>query len=124
MLVTLFTQLVQAAVVGIAVWCFFLAFGAVAIKESVQESWLGQPPDELVPLWADHGVTRELFRVATFIGGFAGLYFTVYALTDSHYRGPVPQGPARRPRAGGRRPARIPRASAGARRSAAEQRRQ
>ncbi len=86
MLVTLFTQLVQAAVVGIAVWCFFLAFGAVAIKESVQESWLGRPPDELVPLWTDHGVTRELFRVATFIGGFAGLYFTVYALTDSNYR--------------------------------------
>ena len=31
-------------------------------------------------------VSRELIRVATFLAAFAGLYFTVYAVTDENYR--------------------------------------
>ncbi|MGH3455824.1 MAG: hypothetical protein ACRDP2_15500, partial [Nocardioidaceae bacterium] len=31
-------------------------------------------------------VSRELFQVSVFLAGFAGLYFTVYAVTDSTYR--------------------------------------
>lgn len=81
-------QAVQVALVGIVVWAFFVLFGSVAISIPVQEAWLGSlaPIENLVPLWDGHGVTRQLLRVATFLGGFAAFYATVYAANDGVYR--------------------------------------
>ena len=31
-------------------------------------------------------MSRELVQVSTFLAAFAGLYFTVYAVTDENYR--------------------------------------
>ena len=31
-------------------------------------------------------VTEELLRVATFLAGFSGFYFTIYVVTDSTFR--------------------------------------
>jgi hypothetical protein len=81
-------QLVQVALVGLVVWAFFVLFGAVAIGLDVQQAWMGDlaTVDELVPLWDGHGVTRQLLRVSTFLGGFAAFYATVYAANDAVYR--------------------------------------
>ena len=31
-------------------------------------------------------ISNELFQVSVFLAAFAGLYFTVYAVTDENYR--------------------------------------
>jgi hypothetical protein len=81
-------QAVQVGLVGIVVWAFFIVFGTVAISADVQAAWLGSlsPVETLIPLWDGHGVTRQLLRVSTFLGGFAAFYATVYAASDSLYR--------------------------------------
>jgi hypothetical protein len=86
LLVLLITQLVQVALLAVAVWGFFVVFGTVAIGVDVQTSWLGHAPAVLIGMGGDGAVTRELLRVATFLAAFAGLYFTVYAVTDQAYR--------------------------------------
>lgn len=83
-LVLLISQALQVLLLSLAVYVFFLVFGAVAIQDHVIESWIEHPPDpilEAVPV-----VTIELVRVATFLAAFAGLYFTVYAVSDDTYR--------------------------------------
>lgn len=86
--VVVLSQLVQVSLVALVVWAFFVVFGALAISVPVQEAWLaGLAPVDVVWSWGpDHGVSRALLRVATFLGGFAGFYVTVYAATDTTYR--------------------------------------
>jgi hypothetical protein len=81
-LVLLLAQAIQVLLLSIAVWLFFLVFGAVAIDDEVVRLWIANDP---TPTWVPR-VSRELIRVATFLAGFAGLYFTVYAVTDGTYR--------------------------------------
>ncbi|PVG82695.1 hypothetical protein DDE18_10025 [Nocardioides gansuensis] len=82
-LVLLITQAVQVLLLALAVFGFFLVFGAVAMKDEVVEAWIGVPPT--YP-WGVGPVSRELVQVSTFLAGFSGLYFAVYAVTDQHYR--------------------------------------
>ena len=83
MLVLLITQAIQVLLLSVAVWIFFLVFGTVAINDAVIESWVGEAPHYL---FGTHLVSRELVQVSTFLAAFAGLYFTVYAVTDTNYR--------------------------------------
>jgi len=76
-------QAVQVFLLAVAVSAFFVVFGAVAIDDTVIESWIGSPPD--YPL-GQGVVSVQLFKVAIFLGSFSGLYFTVYAITDATYR--------------------------------------
>ena len=64
-LVLVVAQAVQVLLLSLAVFTFFMVFGAVAIDDSVITSWLG---------------------VSVFLAGFSGLYFTVVAITDELYR--------------------------------------
>ena len=82
-LVLLITQAIQVLLLSVAVWIFFLVFGTVAINDAVIESWVGEAPHYL---FGTHLVSRELVQVSTFLAAFAGLYFTVYAVTDTNYR--------------------------------------
>jgi hypothetical protein len=82
-LVLLVSQIVQVLLLSLAVFVFFVVFGAVAIDDLVIESWIGTPPT--YPL-GGFLVSRELTQVATFLAAFSGLYFTVYAVTDAVYR--------------------------------------
>ena len=83
LLMLLVAQAVQVLLLSLAVFGFFLVFGAVAIQDSVIESWIGAEPT--YP-WGISLVSRELAQVSTFLASFSGLYFTVYAITDSTYR--------------------------------------
>ena len=77
-------QAVQVVLLSIAVFAFFIVFGLVAIQQAgVIEPWVGHAPTyppgpEIVSI--------ELIRVATFLAGFSGFYFTVVAITDEVYR--------------------------------------
>jgi hypothetical protein len=87
LLVLLFSQAVQVVLLSLAIWAFFVAFGKVAISESVIEAWIGKAPTtgRLFGL-SIPGVYNELLQVAIFLAAFSGLYFTVYAVTDATYR--------------------------------------
>jgi hypothetical protein len=82
-LVLLVAQAVQVLLLAVAVFCFFVVFGTVAIDDDVIKSWIGELPT--YPL-GQHLVSRELARVSIFLAAFSGLYFTVYAVTDNIYR--------------------------------------
>jgi len=84
LLVLLVTQLAQVVLLAVAVWLFFLAFGAVAIDDDVVRSWVGEDAPHTV---SGLGLlSRELLQVSVFLAAFSGLYFTVYAITDNTYR--------------------------------------
>ena len=82
-LVLLIAQAIQVLLLAVAVWVFFLVFGIVAIDDAVIEEWVGNPPHYAGGFGL---VSRELVQVSTFLAAFAGLYFTVYAVTDGNYR--------------------------------------
>lgn len=90
LLVLLVTQALQVLLLAFAVFVFFIGFGLLAIHPSVIEAWIGRPPTEIVWHWwqltLHLPVSKELYQVAVFLSAFAGLYFTVYAVSDATYR--------------------------------------
>ncbi len=84
-LVLVVAQAVQVLLLALAVFGFFMVFGAVAIDESVIVSWLGEDGHPQPLLGLDF-VSVELLRVSIFLAAFSGLYFTVVAITDELYR--------------------------------------
>jgi hypothetical protein len=84
LLVLLITQMSQVLLLSLAVWVFFLSFGAVAIEDSVISGWVGDAAPHHVP--GLRFLSQELLQVSIFLAAFSGLYFTVYAVTDSTYR--------------------------------------
>lgn len=82
------TQAIQAALIGLLVWLFFIVFGVIAINAAVQQTWIGDlaPTDVFWTVADGHVISRPLIRVATFLGAFAAFYTTVYASTDDVYR--------------------------------------
>ncbi len=85
-LVLLISQGVQVLLLSLTVFAFFLVFGTVAISDDVVRAWVGQGPTNLPSLGRWVPVSNELFQVSVFLAAFAGLYFTVYAVTDANYR--------------------------------------
>ena len=83
-LVLVIAQAVQVFLLSVAVFVFFLAFGALAIDPSVITAWVGAGHPAYPP--GPHVVSIELLHVSLFLAGFSGLYFTVVAITDELYR--------------------------------------
>jgi len=81
-LVLLITQAFQVLLLALAVFVFFIVFGAVAMDETVLETWI--EADLTYAGWIP--VSRELLQVSTFLAAFSGLYFAVFAVTDETYR--------------------------------------
>ena len=78
------TQMVQALVLSLSVFAFFIVFGVITMRTALVKAWVvdaGVHNIEWLP-----NVSVELFQVSTFLAAFAGLYFTVYAVTDDTYR--------------------------------------
>jgi hypothetical protein len=78
------TQAIQVVSLALIVFTFFVVFGSIAIQPDVIESWVGHAPT--YETGGLHLVSNELFSVAVFLSGFAGLYFTVQAVIDQNYR--------------------------------------
>ena len=83
-LVLVIAQAVQVLLLAVAVFAFFMLFGAVAIDDSVITSWTGHA--EVGHVLGISAVSEELLQVSVFLAAFSGLYFTVYAITDEVYR--------------------------------------
>ncbi|VXB95730.1 hypothetical protein [Aeromicrobium sp. 9AM] len=87
-LVLLFNQAIQVLLLSLGLFVFFVVFGHLTISNDTVMSWTQQ--DHVTDLPSRFGkhlpLTNELFQVAVFLASFAGLYFTVYAVTDETYR--------------------------------------
>jgi hypothetical protein len=86
LLVLLVSQISQVLLLAVSVWLFFLIFGRVAISDSVIETWVGPGAPHHTRVLEQLGFSNELLQVSIFLAAFSGLYFTVYAVTDSTYR--------------------------------------
>jgi hypothetical protein len=86
-LVLLFNQAIQVLLLSFGLFAFFVVFGDLTIPDSTIVAWTQQDSvHDLPSLGKSLPVTNELFQVAVFLASFAGLYFTVYAVTDETYR--------------------------------------
>ncbi len=84
-LVLLVVQVGQVLLLAVAVFGFFLLFGGLVMTKDVQDAWTGLPGGVdsfgFLP-----NASVELLKVSLFLASFAGLYFTVSAVTDETYR--------------------------------------
>ena len=83
-LVLVIAQAVQVLLLSVAVFAFFMLFGAVAIDDSVIISWTQH--EQVNHVFGIDAISQELLQVSVFLAAFSGLYFTVYAITDELYR--------------------------------------
>lgn len=83
-LVLLVTQVAQVLLLSLAVFGFFVVFGAIVMTAGVQLSWTGQETLHHLPYLDNLSV--ELVQVAVFLSAFSGLYFAVAVLTDETYK--------------------------------------
>lgn len=76
-------QLVQAMVVGLALFAFFIVLGAIVVTPAIAEQWIGAPVvySDLVP-----GVPVALLRNATLFAAFGSMYFAVISMSDQDHR--------------------------------------
>jgi hypothetical protein len=73
-------QLVQAAVVGLGLFGFFVLLGVLVVTRPTAEQWIGEPPVMLgaVPL--------ALLKNAAVLAGFGSMYFAVTSMIDGEQR--------------------------------------
>jgi hypothetical protein len=75
--------------VAVAVGAAFLVFGILIVDRALTAEWVGEAPNVLLAVSVagrEVVVSEALVRVATALGGFAGLYFVAVALGDSRNR--------------------------------------
>jgi hypothetical protein len=82
-LVLVIAQAVQVLLLALAVFAFFIVFGAVAIDDAVIETWT---QEKAIHVLGFDAISEQLVQVSVFLAAFSGLYFTVYAITDDLYR--------------------------------------
>jgi hypothetical protein len=76
-------QLVQAGVVGLALFAFFIVLGLLVVEPDTAEQWIGGPPaySVLVP-----GMPVAMLRNATLFAAFGSMYFAVTSMSDADHR--------------------------------------
>ena len=84
-LVMFVSHALQVLVVSLAVGVFFVAFGLLATPDSLLQTWIGQPPKEILTV-AGVQLYAELLRVSAAIAALSGLYYAIAVLTDATYR--------------------------------------
>jgi hypothetical protein len=76
-------QLVQAFVVGLALFAFFLILGLIVVTPETAEQWIGAPP---VPSVLLPTVPVALLRNATLFAAFGSMYFAITSMSDAEHR--------------------------------------
>ncbi|MBP2326623.1 hypothetical protein JOF56_007008 [Kibdelosporangium banguiense] len=76
-------QLVQAVVVGLALFAFFLILGLIVVTPDTAEQWIGNPPaySTLLPT-----MPVALLRNATLFAAFGSMYFAITSMSDADHR--------------------------------------
>ena len=83
-LVLLVIQAVQVLLLSLAVFAFFMVFGALVMETRSRRRGPGAATLGNAP--ACPSVSIELMKVSLFLASFSGFYFTVSAVTDETYR--------------------------------------
>ena len=76
-------QLVQAAVVGLALFVFFLVLGLLMVPPATAEQWIGAPPTRIALLGE---MPVALLRNAVLFAGFGSMYFAITSMSDADHR--------------------------------------
>jgi hypothetical protein len=76
-------QLVQAAVVGLGLFLFFVVLGAIVVDDTVATTWIGDDPRSAA--WLP-GLPAALPRAAALLAGFGSMYFAITAMTQTEQR--------------------------------------
>lgn len=76
-------QLVQAIVVGIALFVFFLVLGSIVVTPETAEQWIGAAPlySDLLP-----GLPVALVGNAILFAAFGSMYFAITSMSDADHR--------------------------------------
>jgi hypothetical protein len=88
-LVIFLAQALQILFVGVAIWVFFMVFGALLVTPTIRESWIGTSGTELftIPFFGEQlDITKQLVRTAAGVASFSALYYAVASAVDSTYR--------------------------------------
>jgi hypothetical protein len=88
-LVIFIAQALQILFVGLAIWLFFMVFGALLVTPEIRKSWIGTSGQELfvVPFFGEQlEITKQLVRTAAGVASFSALYYAVASAVDSTYR--------------------------------------
>jgi len=76
-------QLIQAAVVGLGLFAFFVILGVIIVDDVTAASWIGAAPQHSV--WAPF-LPVALLRAAALLAGFGSMYFAITTMTQREYR--------------------------------------
>lgn len=76
-------QLMQAVVIGAALFTFFLVLGLIVVTPGVAEQWITAPPEYSTVFTS---VPVALLRNATLLAGFGSMYFAVTSMSDADHR--------------------------------------
>ncbi|GGU40840.1 hypothetical protein [Lentzea flava] len=75
-------QLVQAAVVGLALFSFFVVLGLIVVTPDIAAQWIGgSVTPSIIP-----GVPSAMLRNATLFAAFGSMYFSVISMSDAEHR--------------------------------------
>ena len=85
-LVLFLAQALQIVMFSLLVFGLFMLFGALTVKQSVVQTWLGKEPQPGVLLGVHLPLTNALVQVSLFLAVFSGLYFAASVATDERYR--------------------------------------
>ncbi|MCO8274110.1 hypothetical protein M1L60_26265 [Actinoplanes sp. TRM 88003] len=73
-------QLVQAAIIGLGLFLFFVALGLITVQDETAAEWIGHEPALQV------GVPVALFKLAALLASFGGVSFSTTSMTNPDYR--------------------------------------
>jgi hypothetical protein len=76
-------QLIQAAVVGLGLFTFFVVLGLVVVDDETAQLWIGGPPEHSA--WIPF-MPVALFRAAALLASFGSMYFAITTMTQADYR--------------------------------------
>src|SRR6266542_3598745 len=87
-LVIFLAQALQIAFVGVAIWLFFMVFGALLVTPAIRQDWIGNEGHVLLtlPFFGEKlQITKQLVRTAAGVASFSALYYAVASAVDSTY---------------------------------------
>ncbi len=76
-------QLIQAAVVGLGLFAFFVVLGLIIVDQETASTWIGGEPQHSA--WIPF-MPVALFRAAALLAGFGSMYFAITTMTQAEYR--------------------------------------
>jgi hypothetical protein len=76
-------QLIQAAVVGLGLFAFFVILGLIIVDNTTARAWVVGDPE--FSAWVPF-MPVALFRSAALLAGFGSMYFAITTMTQTEYR--------------------------------------